>query len=164
MSNNTTFERIGPFDLTSWDIIFGYAHCNFISSRPFNRVFNQIVLVILLMFAVMSALESKWVGFAVYGFILVIWLGVIPVAWLGRSQKRLHIACDAFGITAENDTIKSSFKWNTVKSVEVKGSRVFVALTTGNSLILPNRVFSETELANYVACIQHYLGKEKVGT
>jgi len=134
-----SFESIGPYRVTAADHIACTLILSFVLAARGLRIISATVTGFLLT-VVGLGLASGNVPVAGVAALALFYLFIIkPVSRAIAGRGEAHLAWDAEGIVADTDYVRTLYKWATIDAFRKVGSRLFIMISGGRALIVPDR-------------------------
>jgi len=148
-----SFDKIGPYDLTRGDLVVAALVISFSTGARAVRIRAAISVLICLMVSVSGWLSRTPEVVVFGGFLLLLIFFIAPAFRSLKGAREIYLECSAEGLVAETSRVRTTYKWSTLQKVKKVGARLFVMISDGCALVIPDRSTSDANLRALMATI-----------
>ena len=148
-----SFDKIGPYDLTRGDLVVAGLVISFSAGARAVRIKAAVSVFVCLMISI-SGWVSKTPEVVVFGVFLFLLLFIVAPAFRSlKGAKEIYLECSPEGLVAETSRVRTTYKWSTIQKVKRVGARLFVMISDGCALVIPDRSTSDTNIKALMSTI-----------
>jgi hypothetical protein len=148
-----SFEPIGPYGYNRRDIVAAAVVVSFVMGALRVRLWAYLIVAAGLAVCAIGIV----MGDAIMACIAIgIVLGVFLIGPALRSRKRaqnIRFSYTVEGLVAETDDVRTTYKWSTIRSYRKIGSRLFIMISEGLTLIVADRFTDAANMRRLMATL-----------
>jgi hypothetical protein len=158
---NMSFEKIGPYELTRGDLVAASLVISFSTGAKSARWKAALIVLVGMLLAIEGIISSEPLTVSLGIFLIVFLFVVAPALRSRKGNKDIYLDYSPEGIVAETESIRTLYKWATIRLVKKIGSRLFIMINDSCALVISSRSTSVDNIENLTMTVaehQHTAG------
>jgi hypothetical protein len=153
-----SFQKIGPYELTRNDLIVAALVISFSTGATSARLTASFFVFVGLTMIVGGLVVGEPLP-AAFGLLFLLNMFVISPALRSRKgSKEIYLYYSPDGVVAETPSAKTTYKWATIRSARKVGSRLFIMISNGCALVIPDHVTTRENMSSLMATVAQHQG------
>ena len=134
-----SFEKIGPYDLTRGDLVAASLVISFSTGAKSTRWKAALAVLVGMLLAIGGITSGELITASLGIFLIVLLFVVAPALRSRKGNKDIYLDYSPEGIVAETESVRTLYKWATIRLVKKVGSRLFIIINDNCALVISSR-------------------------